>query len=240
MVCITCYERWCVDPDRDAYPQGFGELFAPFYVHNAPVGLAELFTEVSTSEDTFLAFVQLDAKGFVCVYHQLRLMYTIIGCSQDAYSGKTIVIMGNVSPMGVVFCSVPANVAGRLTAHQNLDLAQTDTPTCSGFWMLNPPCFVRKILRTSTQPEELNPLNLWVNIITPMLQEEDPTQATTHWLHLPRPHSILAGVWNRVAAAVWHKISRTNSGHLWWRWCRIRQLRLSKSSKLKTRNSSPI
>jgi hypothetical protein len=100
-----------------------------------------------------------------------------------------------------------------LTAHCNLELAQPDAPARARFWMLIPPCFVSEILRTSTQPEGLSPRDLWANVIAPMLQEEDPTQATieplasgvawhslgelvapTHWLQLPRPHSILAGV----------------------------------------------
>jgi hypothetical protein len=109
MVRITCYKRWYADPDRDAYPQGYGEHFASFDAHIAPEGPAELLTEVSTSEDTYLAFMQLDAEGFVHVYHRLRRMDTIMGGPLDAYSGKTIAILGDVSPMVVVFCSVPAN-----------------------------------------------------------------------------------------------------------------------------------
>jgi hypothetical protein len=204
MVRITSYERWYADPDRDAYPQGYGELFAPFDAHNAPVGPAELLTEVSTSEDTYLAFVQLDSEGFVRVYHRLRRMDPIMGGPQDAYSGKIIAIVGDVSPMGVVFCSIPANAFHRtpvidrvatattigilaqqhhsgqvdLAAHRNFELAQLDAPARSRLWMLIPPCFVSEVLRASTQPEGLNPRDLWVNVVAPMLQEEDPTQVT--------------------------------------------------------------
>jgi hypothetical protein len=53
--------------------------------------------------------VQLDAEGFVRVYHRLCRMDSIMGAPLDAYSGKTIAIVGDVKPMGVVFCSVPAN-----------------------------------------------------------------------------------------------------------------------------------
>lgn len=204
MVRITRYARWYADPDRDAYPHGYGELFAPFDAHNAPVGPADLLAEVATSEDTYLAFVQLDAEGVVRVYHRLRRMDSILGAPQDAYSGKTIAIVGDVSPMGVIFCSVPANAFHRtlvidrvatsatvgvltqqhrggqvdITAHRTLNLVPGEAPARSRYWMLIPPCFVSEVLHASTQPEGLNPRDLWVNVIAPMLQEDDPTQTT--------------------------------------------------------------
>jgi hypothetical protein len=146
---ITRYSRWYAEPARDAYPQGYNELFAPFDAHNTSLSPGDLLTEVATSADTFLAFVQLDTEGLVRVFHCIRRMETFLGGPQDTYSGKTVAIVGDVSPMGVVFCSVPANAFHRtpaikrvatataigilaqqhrsgqvdLTAHHNLDLA---------------------------------------------------------------------------------------------------------------------
>jgi hypothetical protein len=109
MVCITRYARWYTDPDRDAYPQGYGELFAPFDAHNASVGPAELLTEVSTSEDTFLAFMQLDAEGVIRIYHRLRRMDTILGGSPRCLLRQDDRYRGGCQPYG---CHRPCGIGG--------------------------------------------------------------------------------------------------------------------------------
>jgi hypothetical protein len=72
------------------YPQGYGELFAPFDVHITIVSPSELLTDIATSEDTNLAFVQLDMEGFVRVFHRIRRIDPIMGGPQDTYLGRTV------------------------------------------------------------------------------------------------------------------------------------------------------
>jgi hypothetical protein len=204
MVRVTRYARWYANPDRDAYPQGYEELFAPFSAHTNRTSPGELLTEVATSEDTYLAFMQLDTDGIIRVFHRLRRMDSIMGGPQDAYSGKTIAVFGDVTPMGVVFCAVPANAFHRtsvinhvataatigtliqqfptgqvdIAAHHTLEPAQSDAAARSRFWMLIPPCFVGEVLSAATQPEGLMPRDLWENVVAPVVHENEPTQAT--------------------------------------------------------------
>jgi hypothetical protein len=204
MVRVTRYSRWYANPDRDAYPQGYEELFAPFDAHTNCTSPGELLTEVATSEDTYLAFVQLDTDGIIRVFHRLRRMDPIMGGPKDAYSGKTIAVVGEVTPMGVVFCTVPANAFHRtsvidhvataatigtllqqyhmgqvdIAAHRTLEPAQSDAAARSRFWMLIPPCFVGEVLSAATQPEGFMPRDSWENVVTPAVHENEPTQAT--------------------------------------------------------------
>jgi hypothetical protein len=76
---ITRYSRWYAELARDAYVQGYNERFAPFSTHNASLSPTDLLMEVATSADTFLAFVQLDTEGLVCVFHRIRCIETFLG-----------------------------------------------------------------------------------------------------------------------------------------------------------------
>jgi hypothetical protein len=152
---------------------------------------------------------QLKAESLVHVYHRLRRMDTILGGPQDAYSGKTVTIVGDASPMGIIFCGVPATAFHRtlvidrvataatigvlvqqhrsgqvdLATHGNLNLVQPDAPACSHFWMLIPLCFISEILCASTKPEGLNPRDLWVNVVTPCCRRETrPRRSLSHSL----------------------------------------------------------
>jgi hypothetical protein len=143
-----------------------------------------------------LAFVQLDADGIICMFHCLCCMDPIMGGPQDAYSGKTIAVVGDITPMGVVFCAVPANTFHQtpvidhvataatigtllqqfhkgqvgIAAHRTLDPVQLDALARSRFWMLIPPCFVGEVLSATTQPKGLIPWDLWVTVVTPVRQ----------------------------------------------------------------------
>jgi hypothetical protein len=204
MVPVTSYVQWYAEPGRDMYPQGYGELFAPFDAHITIVSPSELLTDVATSEDTNLAFVQLDMEGFVRVFHRIRRIDPIMGGPQDAYSGRTVALVGDVSSMGVIYCGVPPAAFHRtavvdqvatttaigaliqtqpggqviITAYRDLGLEYPASPVRSRYWMLIPPRLVSEILRASSQPEGLTPRDLWENVVAPLLEEEDPIRAS--------------------------------------------------------------
>jgi hypothetical protein len=219
MVPITNYVQWYTEPGRDMYPQGYGELFAPFDAHITIVSPSELLTDVATSEDTNLAFVQLDMEGFVRVFHRIRRIDPIMGGPQDAYSGRTVALVGDVSSMGVICCGVPPAAFHRtavidqvatttaiaallqtqpggqvvINAYRDLSLEYPASPVRSRYWMLIPPRLVSEVLQASSQPEGLTPRDLWENVVTPLLQDEGPIRSLWPAPPAGRPHSRHTG-----------------------------------------------
>jgi hypothetical protein len=112
---ITRYSRWYAELARDAYVQGYNERFAPFSTHNASLSPTDLLMEVATSADTFLAFVQLDTEGLVCVFHRIRCIETFLGGPQDSRQVRIPFLpLCSWIPRGLFACSI-AFVAWKLS-----------------------------------------------------------------------------------------------------------------------------
>jgi hypothetical protein len=169
-----------------------------------------------------LAFVQLDMEGFVRVFHRIRRIDPIMGGPQDAYSGRTVALVGDVSSMGAVYCGVPpaafhrtavvdqvatATAIGALiqtqlggqvviTAYRDLGIEYTASPVRSRYWMLIPPRLVSEVLRASSQPEGLTPPDLWENVAGGAAQELGIPASPVVTFVSGRPHTAGPGFTN--------------------------------------------